>query len=527
MGQASRALGVLTMAQPNPVEAKPITIAVLAMGGEGGGVLADWLVAMGEANDFIAQTTSVPGVAQRTGATIYYVELFAGAAARAANAQPVLALMPLPGEVDVVLASELMEAARAVQRGLVTPSRTALVMSTHRVYAMSEKTAMADGRADSSQLWSLALQGARQVVGFDMAEVAQQQGSVISAVLFGALAASGALPFARQAYEDTIRAGGIGVKTSLAAFDAGYAMAQLPPQPPYTDAPAAAPETPDKPSALPPHAQAWADRVWDAYPATVRRTVWEGLRRLVDYQDVAYAESYLNQLDALRDALEPSLLEAVARHLALWMSYEDTPRVADLKLRQGRWARVRDEVQAQPAEVVEVYEYLHPRFEEICDTLPAHWATRIENSGWMRALLKRMTRSGRVLHTNSLHGFALLGVVAAMRRWRRQTRRYAREHAQMHQWLQRIRGLAAEHPALALEVANCQGLIKGYSDTHARGWNNFARIMQTLDDAPAPLQAAQLRGLREAALADDSGKALDQALSSLRSGSAGGRHMLA
>jgi indolepyruvate ferredoxin oxidoreductase beta subunit len=76
-------------------------------------------------------------------------------------------------------------------------------------------------------------------------------------------------------------------------------------------------------------------------------------------------------------------------------------------------------------------------------------------------------------------------------------------------------------------VANCQGLIKGYSDTHARGWNNFARIMQTLDDAPAPLQAAQLRGLREAALADDSGKALDQALSSLRSGSAGGRHMLA
>ncbi len=135
-----------------------------------------------------------------------------------------------------------------MQRGLVTPSRTALVMSTHRVYAMSEKTAMADGRADSSQLWSLALQGARQVVGFDMAEVAQQQGSVISAVLFGALAASGALPFARQAYEDTIRAGGIGVKTSLAAFDAGYAMAQLPPQPPCTDVPAAAPRRQTNPA---------------------------------------------------------------------------------------------------------------------------------------------------------------------------------------------------------------------------------------------------------------------------------------
>ncbi|MGA1060182.1 MAG: 2-oxoacid:acceptor oxidoreductase family protein, partial [Burkholderiaceae bacterium] len=198
------------------------------MGGEGGGVLADWLVAMAEGNDFIAQTTSVPGVAQRTGATVYYVELFPAAAARQAGAQPVLALMPLPGEVDVVLASELMEAARAVQRGLVTTARTTLVMSTHRVYAMTEKTAMGDGRVDSARLWELASQGARQVVGLDMAEVAQQEGSVISAVLFGALAASGALPFSRQTYEDTIRAGGIGVQASLAAFNAGYAMAEQP-----------------------------------------------------------------------------------------------------------------------------------------------------------------------------------------------------------------------------------------------------------------------------------------------------------
>ena len=58
---------------------QPIKIAILAMGGEGGGVLADWIVDMGEANGWYAQTTSVPGVAQRTGATIYYVELFPGA----------------------------------------------------------------------------------------------------------------------------------------------------------------------------------------------------------------------------------------------------------------------------------------------------------------------------------------------------------------------------------------------------------------------------------------------------------------
>src|ERR1041385_1486930 len=113
--------------------------ASLAMGGEGGGVLADWIVDLAEHGNYLVQTTSVPGVAQRTGATIYYLELFPRAAAKAAGKDPVLALVPVPGDVDVVIASELMEAGRAVQRGFVTPDRTTLVASTHRVYAMTEK----------------------------------------------------------------------------------------------------------------------------------------------------------------------------------------------------------------------------------------------------------------------------------------------------------------------------------------------------------------------------------------------------
>ena len=109
---------------------RPITIAVLALGGEGGGVLADWIVDVAEHGGYLAQATSVPGVAQRTGATVYYLELFPKNAAQAAGRAPVLALMPMPGDVDVVLASELMEAARALERGFVTPDRTLLIAST-------------------------------------------------------------------------------------------------------------------------------------------------------------------------------------------------------------------------------------------------------------------------------------------------------------------------------------------------------------------------------------------------------------
>ncbi|MEX0589461.1 MAG: hypothetical protein WD207_00085, partial [Xanthobacteraceae bacterium] len=111
------------------IKVRPISIAVLAIGGEGGGVLADWIAVLAEHSGYRAQATSVPGVAQRTGATIYYLELFPIAAAKAAGRDPVLALMPVPGDVDIVIASELMEAARAVERGLVTPDRTTLIAS--------------------------------------------------------------------------------------------------------------------------------------------------------------------------------------------------------------------------------------------------------------------------------------------------------------------------------------------------------------------------------------------------------------
>src|SRR6478736_3826610 len=179
------------------MSAQPIKIAILAIGGEGGGVLSDWIVELAEQHGYLAQATSVPGVAQRTGATIYYVELFPRADAEAAGLAPVLALMPMPGDVDIVLASELMEAARAVQRGLVTPDRTTLIASTHRVWSITEKTALGDGRVSAAALVGHARAAAARLVSFDMAEAAEQAGSVISAGLFGALAGSGALPFGR------------------------------------------------------------------------------------------------------------------------------------------------------------------------------------------------------------------------------------------------------------------------------------------------------------------------------------------
>jgi indolepyruvate ferredoxin oxidoreductase, beta subunit len=209
---------------------RPITIAILAMGGEGGGVLADWIVAVGEEAGYHAQNTSVAGVAQRTGATVYYVELYPGEqpGPDSVRHEPVMSLFPTPGEVDIVIASELMEAGRAIQRGFATPDRTTLIASTNRVYSMDEKLALGDGRIDSNSLLEAAHRAARNLIAADFMQLALEVGSVISASLFGALAGSGQLPFTREAFEDAIRASGKGVDASLRAFAAGFDAAQRP-----------------------------------------------------------------------------------------------------------------------------------------------------------------------------------------------------------------------------------------------------------------------------------------------------------
>ena len=195
---------------------RPITLLIAALGGEGGGVLADWILSAAAAQGYPVQSTSIPGVAQRTGATTYYLEIYPARAAELGERRPVMTLAPAPGCVDVMVASELLEAARALQNGFVTPDRTTLIASTHRIYTTVEKMAMGDGRLDSERLLRAAQALSKRALLFDMYKLASDAGTVISATLFGALACSGTLPLPRAACEATIRASGKGAEATAA-----------------------------------------------------------------------------------------------------------------------------------------------------------------------------------------------------------------------------------------------------------------------------------------------------------------------
>ena len=504
-------------AQPQGI----ISLAILAMGGEGGGVLADWLVDLAENNGHWAQTTSVPGVAQRTGATIYYIEMYPQTASPTGQ-PPVMALSPFPGEVDIVLASELMEAGRALQRGLVDADKTTFIASSHRVYSMTERTAMGDGRVDEAKLLAGAQAAAKLFITADFAQLAEQAGSLIAPALYGALAASGRLPFSKAQFEATIERSGVGVKSSLKAFAAGFGAAM---QALHTgtanvdDAP---------PLALPLHShvgpklRALTQSLQGAFAPSAHEVIAAGLTRLTDYQDVAYATLYARRLQDMAQGLDsasvaPALAAEVlregARHLALWMSYEDTVRVADLKTRRSRFARVSQEVRLSETQLIDIHEFMHPRLEEIADTLPAGVGRWLLRSKVAKAVVGRFTQKGRVVQTSSLRGFLLLYGVASLRRIRPVSLRYQTEQQRIEAWWAQALQVLPQHADLALEVLRAQQLVKGYGDTHARGWRHFEKLMATLPRLrQLPDAANRLSALRKAALADDSGQALDQAV---------------
>src|SRR3982074_2523528 len=153
---------------------RPIAMLIAALGGEGGGVLTDWIVSAAAAQGYPVQRTPIPGVAERTGPPTYYTEILPVTFAALGGKRPVLALTPGGGDVDIVVASELMEAGRAIGHGFVTPDRPVMIASTHRSYAIAERMAMGDGRYDVGRLVEAIETHARRHLVFDMAAGPQE-----------------------------------------------------------------------------------------------------------------------------------------------------------------------------------------------------------------------------------------------------------------------------------------------------------------------------------------------------------------
>jgi indolepyruvate ferredoxin oxidoreductase beta subunit len=476
---------------------RPISILIGALGGQGGGVLTEWIVAAATHANLPAQSTSIPGVAQRTGATTYYLEVFPERAA----AEPVFSLYPTPGDVDVIIAGEFLEAARMLETDYATPGRTAMLASTHRLYSIGEKSAVGDGIYPRERIEAAARALTRRFVAFDALAAARAAGSEANAVLLGALAAMSVLPLPPSNFEAAIREGGVAVERNLAGFEAGMKIA------------AAGERAIARPKASRSWAEVKAERagglgsrgaaflrlaaqVEADFPEPLHRTLGEGIARLVDYQDEKYAASFLARVRRIR-ALDPGdrLTEIFARRLAVWMSYEDAIRVADLKTRASRFARIKKENNVGDEAVMIVTDYLKPDLDEILGILPAaivrpvaEWAERRWPGG--RPAIAQHVK------TTSIAGFLRLRALGALRFLRPSSLRYQREAALINRWEQAVAAAAAIDPDLAGEVAEAAATIKGYGEVRRQSSSAFERFLDEVL-APAIASADQDRAASE------------------------------
>jgi len=491
-------------------ERAPLTILIAALGGQGGGVLTDWIGQAARMQGLVVQATSTPGVSQRTGATTYYLEI--ACRAEPGAAEPVLGLMPLPGRVDVLVCSELLEAARMLERGMCTPSRTAVVASTHRVYTTREKMGGGDGRFDQARIVDAVRKLSRHCTLFDMDSVRSRHGAAISAALFGALAGSGALPLPRADCEDAIKNAGKGVTASLAAFAEAFDCAKKSHGDGSGSVVAAGPARDH------PQAEALLDgtalkaRI-DLLPESVAEIVRPGAAQVAAYQDIAYAEKYVERVERIVRAeragggASPSeVARETARFLALWMCYDDVIRVASLKSRASRFARIRNEVRASDADVVRVYDYFKPGALEIAAVLPRRLGQWLERATLARAPSRRAGK-GITLQSSSVSGALALRMAAGLRRLRPYSLRFGREQQAIAQWLALVEeALAApgkEGIAAAADLARLPRLLKGYGETHSNGQEAFRRLLDAYRErggARSPGAGEALRGMAQALL---------------------------
>ncbi|HEX7954039.1 MAG TPA: indolepyruvate oxidoreductase subunit beta family protein [Burkholderiales bacterium] len=491
---------------------RPVSLLICALGGEGGGVLAEWLVETATRTGYIAQSTSIPGVAQRTGSTTYYFEVFPLPVTQLAGRKPVFSLYPVPGALDVLVSSELLETVRQIGNGMASAERTLVVSSSARTLTTAEKLQPGDGRASSEALLQVVRDYSRCAHIFDMSALAQETGTVLSAVLFGAIAGSGVLPFSRAAFEDTIRHSGRGVEPSLRGFGRAFEIVSgaLPAQVSTAGAP--------PPPALP-------DELGRAFPRQTHAMLAAGHARLVDYQDRKYAGMYVQRMARVLEAERAgdpagtgnfATTSETARYLALWMAYDDIVRVADLKCRASRFERVRREVKASADELVRIYDHFKPGVPEIAALLPRRWAHAV--TAWDRRRQQRGKPALAIalkLGVHGVSGFVALRLLSSLKWLRRHGSRFAQEQAMIDRWLSVLEQGARDHWRLGHEIALCGRLIKGYGATNERGKDNLLHVLDQLASgavAGAPARADAIRAARMAALVDEAGTELDKTL---------------
>jgi indolepyruvate ferredoxin oxidoreductase beta subunit len=433
---------------PDKIVDRPICLLLGALGGQGGGVLIDWLVTAAKRSGYPAQATSTPGVAQRTGATTYYFELFPE---KNPISNPIFTFFPASDDLDLMIAMEPTEAGRAIERGFVTDCTT-VITAIERVYSTSEKVSAGDGRIDIIPVLEAIEKASKKLIQLDIAQLSTGTAARGNAITFGAIIGSGVLPLTSEDCRAAISTKGVAVTSNLVGFEIGFKAITEGNQ-----------SKPNSKQLLYETAPSEFAAQIEEFPKPAREIISHGIAKLIDYQNIAYAKLYLKRLHTIltADKKEQKKLTAeVARHLARWMSFEDVIRVAQLKTRRQRLPRIRDELKADAQTPLRLIDYFKPGREEFLGIIPKGFS-------WLVPPIKQ----GIALHipTGTAFGFAMLKFLSILKPFRSKSIQYIEEQKAIEQWLKAVIKVASLDNHLACQTAKLAILARGYGNVRRTG----------------------------------------------------------
>ena len=473
-----------------------IKILIPAVGGQGGGVLTEWLIQAFQLEGYMCQAIGLPGLSQRGGSTTYYLEVHPTKVS--SNATVMFSQYPVPGDVDVILAQEFLELGRVLEEGYGS-EKTTIVASTHRIFSALEKMPISSGIYSDAKLEKIANEFSKEFIGFNALKLAKSNGldeMGINAILLGALAASGVLPVGEVSHHKAIEGLGIAVESNLTAFRIGWDIvtnkkkiegAKSQPNDWQTFVSLReqklGPKRAEKFKSL-------LTKTLADYPIHLKEILAEALYRLIDYQSPRYAKKYLRDLNKIYEIDKQysngfQHTEQFAKNLALLYTYEDGIRVADLKTKPERFQKIRDEVRLQDDQLYRVVDYLKPDFYEIYGLFPSIIVTplvRLFNSKPISLLTKRkhpITFSQKPV-TSSFTGFFRLWILTKFKFTRPWSYRYRQEHKIIKKYKEAVEKFSGMTYELGVLIARSGSLIKGYGNVRRRTMGEFVALLEEI-----------------------------------------------
>lgn len=477
------------------------TVFIAAVGGQGGALFTEWLLAAAHQMSYRAHAVGIPGMSQRGGATSYYVEM-APEESIPELADALLSPAPFAGEIDCLVGLELLELGRAVESGY-SSDKTAVIGSTHRDFTILEKLPSYSGHWDEGEVMSMMKRCSESLLTFDARALARTEGLAdrhVNAILLGAVAASKALPFREEAYRLAIKSVGVAPDLNLKAFESGlrHVLAGLPPLEAIGSGRlrdrTKVQETSNQGGGLP---------ILREVPAQVNgdlRSILEvACERLIDYQDEDYARGYLQRVIEIwsRDNELPQyqgrLTKLYAKHTANLMTYEDPIRVATLKGDPRRLERIRAEHGIEDGQTFRLRERFQPEMEELYGLLPAKLVGLLRPSDKEPAGGKEK-RPGRLtlpvnVKTTSLAGMLVLKVLERLKALRPYSWRRQKEERLLDSYTQTVFEFLDKSYELGCVIAQVGGMMRGYGKVRRRTIDlfhayveEFLRPIATLDE---------------------------------------------